>query len=83
MYIYGDSPISEEFRVQNYIEVAKFDPFSLLITDNTFASRQKMAADLKVLVDRSETMNDEELSKLRADIKVIVQHYLQNYYNVH
>ncbi|XP_033729083.1 spermatogenesis-associated serine-rich protein 2-like [Pecten maximus] len=39
------------------------------VANNTFASRQKTAADLKVMVDRSETMSDEELAKLRTDIK--------------
>ncbi|XP_069107350.1 spermatogenesis-associated serine-rich protein 2-like [Argopecten irradians] len=39
------------------------------VANNTFASRQKTAADLKVMVDRSETMTEDELAKLRTDIK--------------
>ncbi|XP_021364329.1 spermatogenesis-associated serine-rich protein 2-like isoform X2 [Mizuhopecten yessoensis] len=39
------------------------------VANNTFASRQKTGADLKVMVDRSETMSEEELAKLRTDIK--------------
>ena len=40
------------------------------ISDDIFAMRQKRAVELKVKVDRSDNMNDQELSDLRSEIKV-------------
>lgn len=36
--------------------------------------RQKRAVELKVKVDRSDNMNEQELSELRSEIKVCISH---------
>lgn len=36
--------------------------------------RQKRAVELKVKVDRSDNMNEQELSELRSEIKVFFSH---------
>ena len=41
----------------------------------TLSSRQKRAVELKVLTDRSGSMNEAEIAELRADIKVKIYYF--------
>lgn len=45
---------------------------NIWILDDIFAMRQKRAVELKVKVDRSDNMNEQELSELRSEIKVCI-----------
>ena len=43
---------------------------AFLLTDNTLDKRQQQAIDLRQSTIRAQTMTDQELADLRADIKV-------------
>lgn len=55
---------------QNGSDVGFFFGFCFYFSVLTLDTRQKRAEELKRLTDRSSSMSDEQLSELRADIKV-------------